>query len=101
MHVLTVHKAKGLEFPVVFLVGAVDQKFPLRNRSENLALPDALLKDAFDAGDAHLQEERRLFYVAMTRAKDELILTSAADYGGARQRKISRFVVEALDLPSP
>src|SRR4029453_4593650 len=44
---------------------------------------------------------RRLFYVAMTRAKDELILTSAADYGTARVRKLSRFVVEALDLPSP
>jgi DNA helicase-2/ATP-dependent DNA helicase PcrA len=39
--------------------------------------------------------------VAMTRAKDELVLTSAADYGTGRPRKISRFVVEALDLPSP
>ena len=37
----------------------------------------------------------------MTRAKDELVLTSAADYGTARPRKVSRFVVEALDLPSP
>ena len=37
----------------------------------------------------------------MTRAKDELVLTSAADYGTARARKVSRFVVEALDLPSP
>ena len=37
----------------------------------------------------------------MTRAKDELVLTSAADYGTARTRKVSRFVVEALDLPSP
>ena len=37
----------------------------------------------------------------MTRAKEELILTSAADYGTARARKVSRFVVEALDLPSP
>jgi DNA helicase-2/ATP-dependent DNA helicase PcrA len=100
VHVMTVHAAKGLEFPVVFLVNAVDQKFPLRNRSENLALPDALLKDAFDTGDAHMQEERRLFHVAMTRAKDELIITSSADHGGARQRKISRFVVEALDLPT-
>jgi DNA helicase-2/ATP-dependent DNA helicase PcrA len=37
----------------------------------------------------------------MTRARDELVLTSAADYGGGRPRKVSRFVVEALDLPSP
>ena len=46
-------------------------------------------------------EERRLFYVGMTRAKDHLILTSAEDYGAGTTRKVSRFVVEALDLPSP
>jgi ATP-dependent DNA helicase UvrD/PcrA len=39
--------------------------------------------------------------VAMTRARDELVLSSAADYGSGRPRKVSRFVVEALDLPSP
>jgi DNA helicase-2/ATP-dependent DNA helicase PcrA len=100
VHVLTVHKAKGLEFPVVFLVAAVEQKFPLRRRGEPIPLPEALVHEALGGGDAHMQEERRLFYVAMTRAKDELVLASAADYGNARTRKISRFVVEALDLPS-
>jgi DNA helicase-2/ATP-dependent DNA helicase PcrA len=99
--VLTVHKAKGLEFPVVFLVGCVEQKFPVKRRTDALELPADLLREAMVVGDAHLQEERRLFYVAMTRAKDELVLTSAADYGGARIRKVSRFAVEALDLPSP
>jgi DNA helicase-2/ATP-dependent DNA helicase PcrA len=99
--VLTVHKAKGLEFPVVFLVGCVEQKFPLRARRDPLELPAELLPEAMPGGDPHLQEERRLFYVAMTRAKEELILTSAADYGTARARKVSRFAVEALDLPSP
>jgi DNA helicase-2/ATP-dependent DNA helicase PcrA len=99
--VLTVHKAKGLEFPVVFLVGCVDGKFPVHRRGESLEVPPALLPDEAVPGDVHLQEERRLFYVAMTRARDELVLTSAADYGTARARKLSRFVVEALDLPSP
>ena len=99
--VLTVHKAKGLEFPVVFLVGCVEQKFPLRARRDPLELPAELLPEAMPGGDPHLHEERRLFYVAMTRAKEELILTSAADYGTARARKVSRFAVEALDLPSP
>ncbi|MBI3932327.1 MAG: ATP-dependent helicase, partial [Acidobacteria bacterium] len=101
VHVLTVHKAKGLEFPVVFLVGCADGKFPVRRQGEPLELPSALAKETLVGGDPHLQEERRLFYVAMTRAKDELVLTSAADYGTARPRKISRFAVEALDLPSP
>jgi DNA helicase-2/ATP-dependent DNA helicase PcrA len=99
--VLTVHKAKGLEFGVVFMVGCAQDRFPLRRRTDALELPADLLGDPGTGGDAHLQEERRLFYVGMTRAKDELVLTSAADYGTARPRKVSRFVVEALDLPSP
>ena len=101
VHVLTVHKAKGLEFPVVFLVGCAEGKFPVQRRREPLELPAELVREAPTEGDVHLQEERRLFYVAMTRAKRELILTSAADYGTSRARKVSRFVVEALDLPSP
>lgn len=96
---LTVHKAKGLEFPVVFLVSLVADRFPSRGRREPLALPDPLLHDILAGGDFHLQEERRLFYVGMTRARRELYLTSARDYGGARAKKVSRFVSEALDLP--
>jgi len=99
VRVLTVHKAKGLEFPVVFLVSLVTDKFPSRLRRDPLPLPDALMKDMLPAGDFHLQEERRLCYVGMTRAKRELYLTSASDYGGARPRKPSRFVLEALDVP--
>ncbi len=99
VHVLTLHKAKGLEFPVVFMVSLVSDKFPSRARREPLPLPEALMKDLLPTGDFHLQEERRLCYVGMTRARQELFLTSAADYGGARPRKVSRFVLEALDLP--
>jgi len=101
VHVLTVHKAKGLEFPIVFLVGCAESKFPLQRRGEKVSLPDALIREDAGVGSGHLHEERRLFYVAMTRAMDELVLTSAADYGTARARKVSRFVVEALDLPHP
>src|SRR5919198_1310037 len=98
VRVLTVHKAKGLEFPVVFLVALVQDKFPLRARKDALELPVELIKEALPSGDFHKQEERRLFYVGMTRAKRELLLTSARDYGGARERKVSQFVLEALDL---
>ena len=99
VRVLTVHKAKGLEFPVVFVVGLVQGRFPWPSRSDVLELPDALLRDRPSAADFRLQEERRLFYVAMTRAKESLHLTSARDYGGRRTRKVSQFVLEALDLP--
>src|SRR3989449_39682 len=99
VRVLTVHKAKGLEFPVVFLVTLVQDKFPLRGRRDALELPVELIKEPLPSGDFHKQEERRLFYVGMTRAKRELHLTSARDYGGTRARKVSQFVLEALDLP--
>ncbi|HEX7473647.1 MAG TPA: ATP-dependent DNA helicase [Candidatus Limnocylindrales bacterium] len=98
--VLTVHKAKGLEFPTVFLAGLVAGRFPTAGRRDPLPVPEDLFDAVALEGEAELQEERRLFYVAMTRARDELILCHAGDYGGARARRISPFVLEALDQPS-
>ena len=97
--VMTVHKAKGLEFPVVYLPGLVTGRFPAIGRREPLALPLELVHETLPEGDYQLQEERRLFYVGMTRARDELVLSHAADYGGQRARRVSPFVLEALDLP--
>jgi len=96
VNVLTIHKAKGLEFRVVFLVSLVQGRFPWPRRSGGIELPDLLIKEVLPTGDFHIQEERRLFYVGMTRAKEELYLTSAEDYGGKRLRKVSQFVLEAL-----
>lgn len=100
VNILTIHKAKGLEFRVVFLVSLVQGKFPLPKRSQQIELPDALIKEVLPTGDFHTQEERRLFYVGMTRSKEELYLTSADDYGGKRIRKPSQFVLEALGKKS-
>jgi DNA helicase-2/ATP-dependent DNA helicase PcrA len=75
VNVLSVHKAKGLEFPVVFLVHCTDERIPGSMRAD--ALP-------------------RLAYVAMTRAKDTFYFTSAVDYGGTRAFRPSRFIGEAL-----
>jgi len=99
VHVLTVHKAKGLEWPVVILVNCVQNRFPSTRRSDPLEIPPGLIKDTLPGGDFHEQEERRLFYVAMTRVKETLLLTSAEDMGGRRKWKVSQFVLETLDLP--
>lgn len=79
IHLLTFHAAKGLEFPVVFIVGAEEGITPMQRAASDL------------------EEERRLFYVALTRAKTMLHLTWAHErtqYGQVQARQRSRFVAE-------
>jgi len=92
--VMTIHSAKGLEFKHVFLVNLVDKKFPTIERQDPIEIPAELIKDIIPQGDIHLEEERRLFYVGITRAKTGLFFFSAEDYGGARNKKLSRFLIE-------
>lgn len=89
--IMTIHAAKGLEFPVVFVAGLAEGVFPVATRlAPTFEL--ASLRVWLDGGEyrprgeaerqsAQLREERRLFYVALTRAADELYLTGAASYG--------------------
>ncbi len=100
VNILTIHKAKGLEFLVVFMVSLVERRFPWPLRREPIELPEELIKDTLPLGDFHIQEERRLFYVGMTRAQKELFLTSASDYGTKHPKKVSRFVAEAVAAQS-
>jgi DNA helicase-2/ATP-dependent DNA helicase PcrA len=79
---MTLHNAKGLEFPVVFMAGMEEGLFPHSRSAES---------------DEELEEERRLCYVGMTRAKERLILTHASErriYGYPQANLISRFVEE-------
>jgi len=97
VNILTVHSAKGLEFPVVFIANLVSQRFPSMERREQIPIPEEIIKEVLPVGDFHLEEERRLFYVAMTRAKERLYLTAADYYGeGKREKKLSPFVSEAM-----
>ncbi|MBU2632790.1 ATP-dependent helicase [Patescibacteria group bacterium] len=98
VNILSVHSSKGLEFPVVFLVNLISQRFPTRERKETIPIPKEFIKEILPTGDFHLEEERRLFYVGMTRAKEKLFLTASSFYGeGKAVRKISPFVIEALE----
>jgi DNA helicase-2/ATP-dependent DNA helicase PcrA len=99
VNVLTVHKAKGLEFGTVFLAGLIEDRFPGRERRDRVPVPDGVLKETLPGRENYLQEERRLFYVAMTRARRALYMTWARDYGTRRFKRISPFVLEALDIP--
>jgi DNA helicase-2/ATP-dependent DNA helicase PcrA len=77
---MTLHAAKGLEFPVVFMVGMEEGVFPLARAT-------------FDASE--LEEERRLAYVGITRAREELVMTAASQrllYGNYQNNMPSRFL---------
>lgn len=90
---MTLHAAKGLEFPVVFMIGI-----------EEGIMPHARV---FEAGPAELEEERRLCYVGMTRAKEELHLSYAASrlqFGQRTYNPVSRFIAdmgEGLAMTEP
>ena len=86
VRVLTVHASKGLEFPVVYLPGLADRRFPMQRQWEPAPLPPPVREQAGlgDAGAVHLAEEACLFYVGLTRARDELILSHADRYGRMR-----------------
>ena len=78
VRLLTVHAAKGLEFPVVFVLRVTRPSFPSSYREDLVEFPTELRDpDTVIEGDpkqVHAQEERRLFYVAITRAEDQLVL---------------------------
>lgn len=93
VQLMTIHKAKGLEFDYVFMPELTEQTFPTYRMAETIRLPDGILANV--AGD-HYQEERRLFYVGLTRARKGAELSFAQDHGGKRPKKVSRFVIEAL-----
>ena len=85
---------------MVFVVAVADQIFPTKFRRDELPFPEDLVKAPPRHGNAHDQEERRLFYVAMTRAREELHVSWAFDYGTKQRRRMSPFVAEAFGLPA-
>ncbi|HEV2177620.1 MAG TPA: ATP-dependent DNA helicase [Terriglobia bacterium] len=92
VQMMTAHAAKGLEFPVVFVLSVARQRFPHREERSVIDFPDELRKGPPPPEGIHLQEERRLFYVALTRARERLYVSSVAPPG----RKPSGFVDDLL-----
>ncbi len=97
IRLMTVHQAKGLEFDWVILLGLVQGRFPGRARPEAIPFPVTLMKEPLPEGDYHLQEERRLCYVAVTRARKGLfLLTQERAY-----HRPSSFIREILEGADP
>jgi len=100
VNVLTIHKSKGKEFPVVFITDMADRRFPTRYTERKFYVPTDLLSGTSktqDSQELHKDEERRLFYVGMTRAKRKLIITYPQRYGDATQNKRPSEFLKELD----
>ncbi|MEK6975630.1 MAG: ATP-dependent DNA helicase [Candidatus Thermoplasmatota archaeon] len=94
--ILTAHGSKGLEFPVVFIASACKQRFPAGYRGDWM---HAILDPAqtMNPGELHLHEERRVFYVAVTRAQERLAISHPMSIGG-KERARSEFIDNLEDL---
>jgi DNA helicase-2/ATP-dependent DNA helicase PcrA len=95
VRLMTVHGAKGLEFSHVFVLRVNKNKFPQPERPHVFEFPAALMKEGAPEEQFHNQEERRLFYVALTRAEDRLTITALAEKKG----RVPPFVEDILMEP--
>ncbi|HET7337998.1 MAG TPA: ATP-dependent DNA helicase [Candidatus Dormibacteraeota bacterium] len=94
IHVMTIHQSKGLEYEAVFVPSLVEGRLPQSSRSPRFELPPSVLEPLVRGREDVIAEERRLLYVAMTRARRLLYLTHASHYEGGRRWRPSRFVEE-------
>ncbi|HTA52133.1 MAG TPA: ATP-dependent DNA helicase [Candidatus Acidoferrum sp.] len=95
VQLMTVHAAKGLEFPHVFILRLSKSDFPSGARRPKFEFPPDLMKEEQPKGDFQIQEERRLFYVALTRAQRRLTLSTIVN----RRKKPSPFLEDFLADP--
>jgi len=96
VRLMTVHGAKGLEFPHVFVLRVNKGKFPAWERPRVFEFPARLMKEGGPEEHFHNQEERRLFYVALTRAQERLTITTLTEPKG----KVPPFVEDLLMDPA-
>ena len=95
VRLMTAHGAKGLEFPHAFVLRVNKGKFPQPERPRVFEFPAALMKEGAPEEQFHNQEERRLFYVALTRAEERLTITALSEKKG----RVPPFIEDILMEP--
>jgi len=99
VQIMTVHKAKGLEWPVVFLPSLTNKRFPstMSGRTGKYFIS----RNLFDAEryDGGLEEEKRLFYVAMTRARDRVFLSTFNRLTTKQPQSVFLDTIDELEVP--
>jgi DNA helicase-2/ATP-dependent DNA helicase PcrA len=97
VQITTIHQAKGLEWPIVFMPALMSNRFPSKNTGKQKRV--MINRDLFDAAryEGSIEDERRLFYVAATRTKDVLVFTS---FNGAKKDVFESSFVSDLPLGS-
>ena len=101
VNVSTIHKVKGLEFPVVFVVDLVTQRFPGRKSAYDGILPKEVINNAIVRGayGSRMEDEARLFYTAITRAERVLYLTGSEMHPGLKRKKKPSVFIDKLTHP--
>ena len=98
VNVQTLHKSKGKEFPIVFITDLAENRFPVSYKERTFHVPQKLMRGVdrtLETSQLHLEEERRLFYVGMTRAMNMLFLLYPKKYpGNVNEKEPSQFLTE-------
>ena len=98
IEISTAHKTKGREFRIVIVMNSIMSHFPLNFKKRELKVPDSLRRyeSKKDEETLHDEEERRLYYVAITRAKYELVITYSLQDKKENKTEMSQFLNEII-----
>jgi DNA helicase II / ATP-dependent DNA helicase PcrA len=99
VRLMTAHKSKGLEFEYVFISSCLDKRWGNKTKSNKLKLPPFLIEETQSEIDIENEDERRLFFVALTRAKKKSYIYYHTENNKAKGAVPSVFITELLGLP--
>ncbi|MGG6447659.1 ATP-dependent helicase [Pseudobacillus badius] len=97
VHLMTIHASKGLEFETVYAIGVVEDVLPHSSAKKADEQNDRIRNENIDAVEMAMEEEQRILYVGLTRARQSLYISSPEIYN-QKEREISRFLLDAFRI---